>query len=216
MSDLVIAGCIQLTNASVRFPGLGQLHHLIWRQDCASAPNQSISAHQIPIKTRVTYLTLFFPFNRLWREAMVRPAGRGGGSGASGARESTWVTEGVSGGGGLEGRPRGPGVAVLAAAAGREDDASSGGGVGTRLRRPFNVGSSSAASSASWSESISAEVGAPLASFLDFAGVDLPFFLSAMGAGGFFGETSMRNSGRCSDRTHRRRPRCTPRSPTRV
>ena len=208
-----IAGCIQLTDASVRPPGLSQLQHLFWCHDCASAPNFGISAHQNPIKARVTYLTLFFPFNRLLREAMVRPVGRGGGGGASGARESTWVTEGVSGGG-LEGRPRGPGVAVLAATAGREDDASSGGGVGTR---PFKVGSSSAASSASWSESISSEVGAPLAIFLDFADVDLPpFFLSAMGAGGFFGDTSMRNSGWWSDRTHRRRPRCTPRSPAKV
>jgi hypothetical protein len=179
---------------------------------------QDSVSSSISLGVMIAPLTLFFPFNRLLRELMVRPAGRGGGGGASGARESILVTEGVRGGGGLEGRPTGPGVAVLAAAAGREDNASSG-GVGTRLRRPFKVGSSSAAGSPSWSESISAEVGAPLASFLDFAGVallPLAFRLSAAGAGGFFGDTSMRNSGSCSDRTHRRRPRCTPRSPAKV
>ena len=77
---------------------------------------------------------------------MVRPAGRGGGGGASGARESTLVTEGVSGGGGIKGMPSGAGVVVVA---GREGFTSSEGSVGTRLRWPFKVGSSSAAGSPS-------------------------------------------------------------------
>ena len=206
----------QLTYASVRPPRLGQLLHLAWRHDCASASNLGISIDQTLIKAYSTHLTLFFffPFKRLLRELMVRPAGRGGGGGASDARESTRVTEGVSGGG-LEGRPRGPGVAVLV---GREDDTSSGAVCGTRLRRPFKVGSSSAAGSPSWSESTSAEVGVVLASFLDFAGVDLlpsAFCGPAAGSGSFFGDTLRRNSGSCSDNTHRRRPRCTPRSPAR-
>lgn len=72
----------------------------------------------------------------------MRPVGRGGGV-TSGARERTWVTEGVSGGG-IDGRPRALGVAravvgflsrrrgvsstsvlLVEETAGRTDDASS-------------------------------------------------------------------------------------------
>jgi len=179
--------------------------------------HDSVSS-SMSVGVRIAPLTLFFPFNRLLRDSMVRPTGSGGGGGASGARESALVTEGVSGGG-IEVRPNAPGVAVLAATAGREDDTSSEGGIGTR---PFKVGSSSAAGSPSWSESIRAEVGVFLTGFLDFAGVDLSLALpsaafrgSAAGSGSFFGDTSMRYSGWCSDNTQRRRPRCTPRSPAR-
>jgi hypothetical protein len=147
-----------------------------------------------------TYLIFFFPSNRLRREATVRPAGRGGGA-TSGARERTWVTDGVSGGG-LDGRPRALGVAravveflprrrgVASASgllaeetAGRTDDASSWFGcVGARSKRrladapvwgPFRLGSSSAPGSPSWSESISVGTERPLDFFPDLADLGL-------------------------------------------
>jgi hypothetical protein len=195
-----------------------------------------------------TYLIFFFPSKRLLREATVRPAGRGRGDGASGARERTWVTDGVSGGG-IEGRPRAPGVEpaattfvsrrrgvpstsdLVAAMAGMTDDASGVGKVEARSRRllaivlagPFKLGSSSASGSASWSESMSAEVETPLLAFFPgFAGFGLgldlseAFWGSSVGSGSFLGDISMRNSGWCSDNIQRSRPRCTPRSPAKV
>jgi hypothetical protein len=63
-----------------------------------------------------THFIFFFPSNLLLREAIVRPAGSGGGGGASGARARTRITDGVSGGG-IDGRPRAPGVPVRAVAA---------------------------------------------------------------------------------------------------
>jgi len=131
----------------------------------------------------------------------VRPAGRGGGV-TSGARERTWVTDGVSGGG-IDGRPSAPGVARAAVGfllrrrgvpstsvllveetAGRIDDASSSwvGCVGARSKRrpadasvrdPFKLGSSSAPGSTSWSESISVGTETPLDFFLDLADLGL-------------------------------------------
>jgi len=98
----------------------------------------------------ITHFTFCFPSNLLLREATVRPAESGGGGGASGTRARTRVTDGVSGGG-IDGRPRAPGVPVRAAATflslsrrrgvpdtpdlvveteGRTDVASWGGGVG--------------------------------------------------------------------------------------
>lgn len=47
MPGLVTASFfIQLTDAAVRPPRLGQLFHLRWRQDCASAPSFGISVGQ--------------------------------------------------------------------------------------------------------------------------------------------------------------------------
>jgi hypothetical protein len=62
----------------------------------------------------VTHFIFFFLSNLLLREAIVRPAGSGGGGGASGAGARTRVTDGVSGGG-IDGRPRAPGVRAAAA-----------------------------------------------------------------------------------------------------
>lgn len=144
-----------------------------------------------------THLIFFFPSNRLLREATVRPAGRGGGGAASGARERTWVIDGVSGDG-IDGRPSAPGVgpaatsvsrrrgvprtSKLVATAGRTEDASGAGRVGARPRRlllvapasPFELlGSSSASGSASWSESTAAvEAETALALFLETGFVD--------------------------------------------
>ena len=130
----------------------------------------------------------------------MRPVGRGGGA-TSGARERTWVTDGVSGGG-LNGRPRALGVAravveflprrrgvprtpglLAEKIAGRTDDASSWFGcVGARskrrptdasLRDPFKLGSSSAPGSTSWSESISVGTERPLDFFPDLAALGL-------------------------------------------
>lgn len=97
-----------LTNATVWSPWFSQSLHLRRRQDRSPA-----STHQQWFGNiwffLFTHFIFFFPSSLLLREAAVRPAGRGGGSGASGARESAWVTEGVSGGG-IDGRPREPGV----------------------------------------------------------------------------------------------------------
>lgn len=61
----------------------------------------------------VTHFIFFFVSNLLLREAIVRPAGSGGGGGASGAGARIRVTDGVSGGG-IDGRPRAPGVKAAA------------------------------------------------------------------------------------------------------
>jgi hypothetical protein len=61
----------------------------------------------------VTHFIFFLLSNLLLREAIVRPAGSGGGGGASGAGARTRVTDGVSGGG-IEGRPKAPGVRAAA------------------------------------------------------------------------------------------------------
>jgi len=63
----------------------------------------------------VTHFIFFFLSNLPLREAIVRPAGSGGGCGASGARARSRVTDGVNGGG-IDGRPRAPGVPARAAA----------------------------------------------------------------------------------------------------
>ena len=163
-----------------------------------------------------THFIFFFPSNLLLREATVRPVGRGGGGGASGARASTWVTDGVSGGG-IDGRPRAPGVTAAAAefflprrrgvpstsdlvveTAGRTDVASSGGNVGACSRRrvavasegPFKLGSSSASCSASWSESISLEAETPLPFFLDLLGFGFDLGLSSAFRGSSLGSGS--------------------------
>ncbi len=61
MPDFVTTGFTQLTNASVRSPRLGQLLHLCWRQDCASAPNISISIDRTLIPSQHHVLDLVLP-----------------------------------------------------------------------------------------------------------------------------------------------------------
>jgi hypothetical protein len=141
----------------------------------------------------------------------VRPAGRGGGV-TPGARERTWVTDGVSGGG-IDGRPKALGVAtgatgflsrrsgvpsafvlLLEETAGRTDDASSWSGcVGACSKRrpedasvwgPLKLGSSSTPGSTSWSESISVGAETPSDFCPDLAdlGLSLDFSLAFLGS----------------------------------
>lgn len=140
----------------------------------------------------VTHFIFFFPSNLLLREAIVRPAGSGGGGRASGGRARTRVTDGVSGSG-VDGRPRAPDGPVRTASC-----------------------------STSWFVSmISLEIERPLlalAFFLDLMGFDFGFDLclpldSSGSSLGFFGDRPIPYSGWWSDSTQRRRPRCTPRSP---
>jgi hypothetical protein len=63
---------------------------------------------------QVTHFIFFLLSNLLLREETVRPAGSGGGGGASGPGARIRVTDGVSGGG-IDGRPRAPGVRAAAA-----------------------------------------------------------------------------------------------------
>ena len=105
----------QPTDAAIWSPRFSQSLHLRRCQD--RTPVLNINHQPTPNLDNATgFVThfIFFLLSNLFLRSDRQPAGSGGGGGASGAGVRTRATDGVSGGG-IDGRPKAPGVRAAAA-----------------------------------------------------------------------------------------------------